>query len=52
MYPAAITWKAKSGGTCGSEDNTGSNGSMSGVDELFNNIRSLKKKLDWDGDAV
>ena len=32
MYLAAITSKANSGG---SEDNCGSNGSMPGVDELF-----------------
>ena len=33
MYLAIITWKANSSG---SEDNHESNGSMSGVDELFN----------------
>ena len=61
MYPAATTWKANSGGTCGSDESddntgTGSDGStmpgILGIDELlfksrimFNNIRSLKRSL-------
>ena len=52
MYPAAITWKAYSGG---SEDNPASNGSLPGVYELFksrimfDNIRSLKRNLNGMG---
>ena len=52
MYPAAITWKANSGGI---KDNPDSKGSMPGVDELFksrivfDNIKSLKKNLNLNG---